>query len=46
MVGGVLGFDTIQKKFMFSVEQGHAWEQILSGGSTPFLYALTTVTPV
>lgn len=23
MVGGVLGFDTIQKKFMFSVEQGH-----------------------
>lgn len=23
MVGDVLGFDTIQKKFMFSVEQGH-----------------------
>lgn len=23
MVGDILGFDTIQKKFMFSVEQGH-----------------------
>ena len=23
MIGGVLGFDTIQKKFMLSVEQGH-----------------------
>ena len=35
--GGVLGSGTVQRKFKFSVVQGHASDQILNSHPTPCL---------